>query len=93
VRCRTEIKHPVVIIWPFGFPATSLKREANTWITLLQTSPPDVLAYKSCVKPFFMFGIYWHSKYGFVFSGWNSQSAAGRLRRIYKGICFAKRNE
>jgi hypothetical protein len=73
--------------------AASLERKANVWLTLLQTNPIGILAYKSCVKPFFMFVIFWHSKCGFVFTGWNSQSATCPLLWIYRDICSAKRWE
>jgi hypothetical protein len=93
-RSTTEIKHRTVIICSSQsqIAAPSVKRKANAWITLLQKNPPDVLAYNSCFKPFFMFVIYWHSKCGFVFTGWNSRAAACRLRRIYRDICPAKAN-
>lgn len=92
-RNKTSRGHHLLISLSQTAARASLERKANAWPTLLQAKPPDVLAYKSCVKPFFTFVIFWHSKCGFVFTGWNSQSAACLPRWIYRDICSAKRRE
>jgi hypothetical protein len=85
-RNKTSRGHHPLISQSQTAARASLERKANAWLTLLQPNSPDILAYKSCVKPFFTFVIFWHSKCGFVFTGWNSQSAACLPRRIYRHL-------
>jgi hypothetical protein len=53
-RNKTSRGHHLLISQSQTAAAPSLERKTNVWLTLLQTNPPDSLAYKSCVKPFFI---------------------------------------